>query len=287
MVGYGPIRREGPRTKQGARFGHVNIILVPGLWLDASSWDRVVPALRAAGHSAHPVTLPGLESVDADRSDIGLQDHVEAVIAEVDAMNGPVVLVGHSAGGAIVHAVVDARPDRIERAIYVDAGPLGPGQVVNDELPVVNGEIPLPEWHMFEDEDLIDLTDELRDEFRTRAIPSPVGVATDPQRLEDPRRYDVPATVIACEFSSTMLREFMDQGIHSPRNSPNSLTSSSSICRQATGPSSPSQPSWRRRFWRLPATPEPRSVGCRGERVRTCRSRAEGERRVAVAGPTR
>lgn len=190
----------------------MNIILVPGLWLDASSWDRVLPGLRAAGHSVHPVTLPGLESVDADRSEIGLQDHVEAVIAVVDAMSGPVVLVGHSAGGAIVHAVVDARPDRIERAIYVDAGPLGPGQVVNDELPIVDGEIPLPEWGVFEDEDLIDLTDELRVEFRTRAIPSPAGVATDPQMLSDPRRYDVPATVIACEFPSMMLREFMDQG---------------------------------------------------------------------------
>jgi pimeloyl-ACP methyl ester carboxylesterase len=76
----------------------------------------------------------------------------------------------------------------------------------------VDGEIPLPDWGVFEDEDLIDLTDELREEFRTRAVPSPAGVAIDPQRLSDPRRYDVPATVIACEFPSMMLREFMDQG---------------------------------------------------------------------------
>jgi pimeloyl-ACP methyl ester carboxylesterase len=29
----------------------MDIILIPGLWLDASSWDDIVPVLRRAGHS--------------------------------------------------------------------------------------------------------------------------------------------------------------------------------------------------------------------------------------------
>jgi pimeloyl-ACP methyl ester carboxylesterase len=63
------------------------------------------------------LTLPGLGSVDAGRSGIGLRDHVEAVLAAVDEIGGPVVLVGHSGGGAIAHAVADARPDWVERAV--------------------------------------------------------------------------------------------------------------------------------------------------------------------------
>ena len=47
--------------------------------------------------------------------------------------------------------------------------------------------------------------------FRERAIPTPAHVTSDPQRLSDERRYDVPVTVIACEFSSAMLREWMAQ----------------------------------------------------------------------------
>jgi pimeloyl-ACP methyl ester carboxylesterase len=39
-----------------------------------------------------------------------------------------------------------------------------------------------------------------------------VGVATDRQVLRDPRRYDVPITVITCEFPSEMLRELMAKG---------------------------------------------------------------------------
>jgi pimeloyl-ACP methyl ester carboxylesterase len=122
------------------------------------------------------------------------------------------VLVGHSGGGAIAHAAVDARPGRVARVVYVDSGPMGEGGVINDELPAQNGEVPLPDWSLFEDEDLIDLDDELRAAFRQRAIPTPVHVASDPQRLSDERRYDVPVTVIACEFPSAKLREWMEQG---------------------------------------------------------------------------
>jgi pimeloyl-ACP methyl ester carboxylesterase len=193
----------------------MDIILIPGFWLDASSWDEVAPALEQAGHRTHPLTLPGMESKDADRSEITLRDHVDAVVEVIDSLDpaaGQVVLVGHSGGGAVAHAAVDARPDRVARVVYVDSGPLGDGGVINDELPSENGEIPLPDWAIFDDEDLVDLDDELRAMFRERAIPTPVRVASDPQRLSDERRYDVPVTVIACEFPSEMLRKWMEQG---------------------------------------------------------------------------
>ncbi|HEY8700199.1 MAG TPA: alpha/beta hydrolase [Arthrobacter sp.] len=190
----------------------MDIILVPGFWLDASSWEEVTPLLAAAGHRPHPLTLPGLESVDAPRSGIGLRDHVDAVVAAVDALEGQVSLVGHSGGGAIIHGVVDARPDRVARAIYVDSGPLGEGDAINDGLAAVGDDVPLPPWDGFEDADLVDLDDGLRAALRARAIPEPKGVAYDRQHLHDARRYEVPATVISCEFPSSLLREWIDSG---------------------------------------------------------------------------
>ncbi|HYI33726.1 MAG TPA: alpha/beta hydrolase [Glaciibacter sp.] len=188
----------------------MQIVLIPGFWLDGASWDEVAAPLREAGHTVHALTLPGLESRDADRSSITLRDHVDAVISVVDSLPGPVVLVGHSGGGAIAHAVADARPDAIERVIYVDSGPLGDGDVINDELPVVGGEVPLPDWSEFEEEDLTDLTDELRERFRSIAIPQPLRVTSDKQVLSDPRRYDVPVTVITCEFPAELMQEWLE-----------------------------------------------------------------------------
>jgi pimeloyl-ACP methyl ester carboxylesterase len=190
----------------------VNLILVPGLWLDGDSWSEVVPPLESAGHSVHPVTLPGMESPDADRSGITLRDHIDAVTEVVDTTPDPVALVGHSGGGAIIHGVVDSRPDRVARAIYVDSGPLGDGGAISADLNAVNSEVPLPDWLEFEEAELVDLDETLREEFVARAIPSPRRVATDQQVLRDERRYDVPVTIITCSFPSSMLQEFIEKG---------------------------------------------------------------------------
>jgi pimeloyl-ACP methyl ester carboxylesterase len=190
----------------------MDIVLVPGFWLDASSWSEVTPPLIAAGHRVHSLTLPGLESRSASRAGIGLRDHIDAVVAAVDAIEQKVVLVGHSGGGAIIHGVVDARPARIARAIYVDSGPLGEGGVINDDIPVEGDDAPLPPWEFFEDEDLIDLDEDRRAAFRARAIPEPAAVTSDQQHLTDERRYDVPATVIACEVPSSVFRDAIAAG---------------------------------------------------------------------------
>ena len=190
----------------------MDIVLIPGFWLDGDSWGEVAAVLRDVGHTVHALTLPGLESVDADRSDISFQDHVDAVTATLDAIAAPAVLVGHSGGGAIAWGAVDRRPGRVARVIYVDSWPAGEGSCVNDELPVVDGEVPLPDWSVFEDADLIDLTDELRAHFRAIAIPEPMRVASDPIHLSGPRRYAVPATVICCEFRSEEMRQWMADG---------------------------------------------------------------------------
>ncbi len=187
----------------------MDIILVPGLWLDGSSWGEVVPYIEAAGHEPHPITLPGMESRAADRSRVSRSDCVDAVVEAIDSTDGPVVLVGHSMGAGLVHAAIDARPDRVSRAIYVGGFPSGPGE--RDEFPSVDGEIPLFEWPEFDEADLVDLDEGRRSEFRERSIPSPERMLSDPQVLTDDRRYQVPVTMICPEFTAEMLQGWIDQ----------------------------------------------------------------------------
>ena len=99
------------------------IILVPGFWLGAWAWDEVVELLRADGHEVTAVTLPGLESVDADRSSIALNDHVEAICDAIRAARSPVVVAVHSGAAIPGYAASDRVPELIANMVYVDTGP--------------------------------------------------------------------------------------------------------------------------------------------------------------------
>ncbi|WP_285113667.1 alpha/beta hydrolase [Leifsonia sp. fls2-241-R2A-40a] len=195
----------------------MELVLVPGFWLGADAWREVAPVIEQAGHHAHPLTLPGLESRESDRSAIGVREHVDAIVRSIDEVGDPsardVVLVGHSGGGPLAYAATDARPERIARVVYVDSWPLGPDGVVAGDLVGVDGEVELPEWDDFEDADLIDLTDEQREAFRSVAVPEPAAVTRGPIPLsDDPRRRAVPATVVACEFTPADLQSWVDGG---------------------------------------------------------------------------
>jgi pimeloyl-ACP methyl ester carboxylesterase len=188
------------------------LVLIPGFWLNAESWDEVGSHLRERGWRVRALTLPGMASRESSRRGIGLADHVAAVVAAIDAVGEPVILVGHSAGGALAYAATDARPDAVRGVIYVDSMPLADGECVNADLADVAGEIPLPDWSAFGPEDLVDLDESMRNRFRTMAIPVPAAVARDPQRLRNPRRYTIPSLIIACEYTSGEIQTLMAEG---------------------------------------------------------------------------
>jgi len=172
-------------------------VLVPGYWLGGWAWDAVAAPLRAAGHAVTALTLPGLERTDADRSRVGLADHVAAVARAVAAAEGEVVLVGHSGAGKVVTAVLDADPAAVRRVVHVDSGPAADG--LAEPLPPDVVELPLPPWDELAGS-VEGLTPEQLDTFRRRAVPHPAAVAREPVRLRDPARHAVPTTLVACSF---------------------------------------------------------------------------------------
>jgi pimeloyl-ACP methyl ester carboxylesterase len=67
-------------------------VLVPGAWADGSSWAKVIPLLEAKG----------LHVVAVQNPLTSLADDVAATKRIIDAQDGPVLLVGHSYGGAVI-----------------------------------------------------------------------------------------------------------------------------------------------------------------------------------------
>jgi pimeloyl-ACP methyl ester carboxylesterase len=179
----------------------MKILLIPGFWLDADSWGDIPDALRAAGHDVTAITLPGLEDGATGADAVRMSDQVAAIVRWIDEAAEPVVLVGHSGGGAAAGLAVDARVDRIARAIYVDSWPVAEGGCVNDGFREVDGVVPLPDWSEFDDEDLRDLDEAERERFRAISRPEPARVATDPAAYADERRHGVPSTVVATSRS--------------------------------------------------------------------------------------
>lgn len=87
------------------------VVLVHGAWADSSGWAKVTRGLQAKGYQvlAPPTPLRGL------RED---SDYLAAFLR--DRTSGPVVLVGHSYGGAVITNA--ARSDKdVEALVYINA----------------------------------------------------------------------------------------------------------------------------------------------------------------------
>jgi len=103
-----------------------SIVLVHGLWPDASSFNRIVPALQEEGYEVFAPQF-GLDTLASD---------VEAVRRAFSRVPGPILLVGHFYGGTLATAAgVD---DRVAGLVYI-AG-LAPdadetSQSLQDEFP--------------------------------------------------------------------------------------------------------------------------------------------------------
>jgi pimeloyl-ACP methyl ester carboxylesterase len=86
-----------------------NIVLVHGAWADGSSWAKVIPLLEERGLHVVAVQNP-LSS---------LADDVAATKRIIDAQDGPVVLVGHSYGGAVISEA--GNNPKVARLVFVAA----------------------------------------------------------------------------------------------------------------------------------------------------------------------
>lgn len=185
------------------------IILVPGFWLGAWAWDEVAASLREGGHDVTPLTLPGLESVDTDRSSITLTDHVDAICAAVTAAGRPVVLAVHSGAGAPGYAATDRIPDQIAAMVYVDTGPAK--GALDPDFDGVEKPLPSAE-ELAESENLDGLTDEQLATFRRRAVPQPGTALRQAADLTNESRRDVPSTIVCTGFTSQQYKEALQDG---------------------------------------------------------------------------
>jgi pimeloyl-ACP methyl ester carboxylesterase len=96
---------------------HPTIVLVHGAFAESASWDRVIESVSRAG-------LPVVAAANPLR---GLAADARSVSDLVRTLDGPVVLVAHSYGGAVI-SNVDADAGEIAGLVYVNGFAPEPGE---------------------------------------------------------------------------------------------------------------------------------------------------------------
>jgi pimeloyl-ACP methyl ester carboxylesterase len=118
---FGADARAATRVSRRPVRDPAHFVLVHGAWHGAWCWYKIVAALEAVGHRVTAVDLPsgGIDATPAPT--VTLQAQADRVIALLDTLPAPVVLVGHSAGGPVISTVAEARPDKIAKLVYLTA----------------------------------------------------------------------------------------------------------------------------------------------------------------------
>jgi len=110
-----------------------SIVLVHGAWADSGSWDGVTQRLQADGYTVYalPNPLQGLAYDPAYLADF------------LHTISGPIVLVGHSYGGAVITNAATGDP-QVKALVYVDAFAPAQGQTLAQLLAAYPGSCAVP-----------------------------------------------------------------------------------------------------------------------------------------------
>ncbi len=187
----------------------MDILLIAGLWLDGSAWDKVVPELEALGHRPVPLTLPGQGDGSTTAT---LDDQVAAVLAAIDAASDKPMVVGHSAACTLAWLAADARPEKVGKVALIGGWPSADGEPYADFFESKDGVMPFPGWGPFEGADSADLDEDAKRSISSDAIPVPEGVTKGVVRLADERRLDIPVVLVCPEFTPAEAQEMIDAG---------------------------------------------------------------------------
>ena len=105
------------------------LVLVPGAGLGGWAFARITPALRAAGHDVHPITLTGTgDRAHLNGPHLDVSAWATDVVAHLETEElADVVLVGHSFGGVVATAVAERAAGRLARLVYLEGVVPGDG----------------------------------------------------------------------------------------------------------------------------------------------------------------
>jgi len=155
------------------------VLLVHGSCHGAWCWDALIPALARHGIAARAIDLPSHGADATPPEAVTLDSYADAILA---ALDGPTVLLGHSAGGFAITAAAERAPEKVAALIYVCAYVPMPGKSLADMRRMAPSQ-PLME--------------------AVRVAPDRISFTVDPALAPDKFYHDVPPELAACGRGGT------------------------------------------------------------------------------------
>ncbi|XZF15061.1 alpha/beta fold hydrolase [Chitinophagaceae bacterium MMS25-I14] len=107
-------------------------VLVHGAWQAPYAWQYVKTQLEQNGQKVVVVELPAHGSDNTPPQNVTMDVYRDKVADAINAVNGKVILVGHSMGGFVVSEVAEKIPSKIEKLVYIGAFVPANGQSLQD-----------------------------------------------------------------------------------------------------------------------------------------------------------
>lgn len=112
-----------------------HFVLVHGAWHTGEAWKGVIAGLEKRGYTAEAITLPGNGAGAGDPSTTTLAEDTAALVALLQKEQAPVILVGHSAAGAVIEQAAPKVASKIAEVVFLDAFLVPDGKRLLDTLP--------------------------------------------------------------------------------------------------------------------------------------------------------
>lgn len=186
-------------------------LMIHGAWHGAWCWKKVIPLIEKEGYKVIAPDLPGHGKDKRPIADITLQAYTDRVCQILDEQSDPVILVGHSMGGAVITQTAEYRPAKISKLVYVTAFLLQNGEFLLQHAEPDTEALVLPNLIMSEDQSYATIKQEaLKEVFyadcanedvefaKSRLVPQAAAPFATPVSTTEENFGRVPRVYITC-----------------------------------------------------------------------------------------
>lgn len=109
---------------------NTTFVFVHGAWHGSWQWHQLEAKLQDIGFKTVSINLPGHGIEKTPPPDVTLDLYTQVLMDTLESIKGKVILVGHSLGGIVISEVAEAKPNKIDKLVYLSGFLLQNGQTL-------------------------------------------------------------------------------------------------------------------------------------------------------------